>query len=197
MGIGSDIQMHLDGDFGESAFEQLYDDQVRLDKLNEVCNGDTALAHTYFEVAAWAAFLWFAGPDGREWRNSHHDIFYMASRDGVAFMYDMSFIEAKHIRALERAPQSCVVCGLDSYCVEMAHISGTTRFLCEHHMNGEPVFDGATCGTKICRAVMCPHHPLHGQEHGLMTQLKKTGQLTSRRDGTLSLGTGGPKLIGN
>lgn len=197
IGIGSEIQCHLDGDWGESAHEQL-DDHVVLKKLHEVSGGDVKLQMTYFEVAAWAAFLWMAGPEGRDWRNCHHDIFHMCANDGVAFMYDQNFVEKENVVAMSRPPQSCVVCGLDSYCVEMAHISGVTRYICEKHLNDEPVFEGATCGAKICRAVICPHHPLHGRDNGLMEQLKKTGQLTSRREDQMLLGVqSGPKLIGN
>jgi hypothetical protein len=196
-GCGTEIQWLLEGEMGESANDQLFDCKEVMALFSSITNNNLALQMHYFEVAAWAAYLWLAGPEGRSWRNTHHDIFLMCSEDGMGFLYDGSFIQKEHIIMQQRPPQSCVACGLDSYCVELAHISGTTRYLCEKHLNGDPVFDGANCGTKNCRAVMCQHHPLHGQENALSNQLRKTGQLTSRvKQGSL-LGTSGTKLLQN
>jgi len=141
------------------------------------------LTYDYLHKAAWAAFVWLVGPPGQQWRVDNHDIFYLAHRqlNREVIMYDMSCIEQENYRRLPRAPKACVACGLDSWCVEMTQISGTTRYMCESCLNGKEVlFEQAHCGTKICRYVNCPNHPEHGQEGAMLGTLRNHGQLMAR-----------------
>lgn len=179
--VGEDIRMCLEGAACETPLESLREDQLRFDQFIQLTGGQEWLVNLYFDVAAWASALWFLGPEGRAWRNTHHEIFAMVAEDGFAAMYEGMFVQARHLRMNERPARSCVVCGLTAWCVDLVQIEGTTRYMCERHINGPiPLFEQATCGTKICRAVTCPHHPEYGNENALNNQLRRSGQLTSR-----------------
>lgn len=132
----------------------------------------------YFELAAWASFIWMAGPPGKAWRIANHDVFWLCETEGLAILWDHTFMSKTHYSIKERAPKSCCVCGLDSYCVELVLLEGTHRWICERHLNGEvPMYEAANCGSKVCRFVACFNHPSYGQEFAMDRILRGGGQL--------------------
>jgi hypothetical protein len=194
---GMAIQDFMEGDYFDGNPYDLIDDLVAEKEFELVTNKDQHQMRFYFEVSAWAAFLWFAGPEGRYWRNTHHDIFYMVNNDGEGLLYEGGFIEKKHFRKVNRAPQSCVMCGIEAWCVDMVQIEGTHRFMCEYHVNGVALFPEATCGAKVCRSVMCEHHPFYGSESATIDQLRRSGGLSTRaRQKSLLESNLAPKMLG-
>lgn len=180
-------------------------DSTALAALQELCVIDGVFErkryHAYFELAAWAAMLFMAGPPGRDWRVANHDVFWLCHTEGMAILYDLSFIPREYYEIYEREPQSCCVCGLNSYCVELVFIEGVNRFMCEKHLNGDlPLYNGATCGTKVCKFVNCHHHPAHGQYNAQTNVLRATGQIFKmggNKEAPALAGSAGQKLIAN
>lgn len=176
-----------------------------LAALQELCVVDGVFQkrryQAYFELAAWAAFVFMAGPPGRDWRVANHDVFWLCHTEGIAVLYDFSFIPREHYEIHERNPQSCCICGLDSYCVELVYMEGVNRFMCEKHLNGDtPLYSGATCGTKICKYVNCKNHPAHGEYNAQTTILRGSGQMFKMggQDDRIAIGGGSAqKLIVN
>jgi hypothetical protein len=193
---GLAIKDMMNGDYFDSDPRELIDDHIVESALNKIANYDENLIWFYYEVSAWAAYLWFVGPEGRTWRNSHHDICYMVSNDGEGLLYEGGFVEKQHFKKTARAPESCIICGLSSWCVDMVQIDGTHRFMCEYHVNGPALFPEATCGSKVCRNVGCEHHPFYGQAGATLDVLRRSGGLTCRAQQKTMLESGfGPKLL--
>jgi len=174
--IGMCIDEHIDNylgpDFGELAEEPLF-------QLRQLCKGDANRMENYFRLSAWAAFVWIAGPLGRQLRYQYHDIFTSCLDHGEAILYEGTVITPQWYRKIARAPRSCYQCGIDSWCTELTHIAGTNRFICEHCLNGELEMGEGFCGTRACKYVQCEHNPYHSmgtagiheamKAHGLMS----------------------------
>lgn len=121
-----------------------------------------------------------SGPPGRQWRVEDHPIFYeaMTNPSGEAILYEGTILNKDSFRRLPRAFQSCVCCGLDGWCVEMVQIEGMTRSICEKCLNGNaPMYEGSTCGTKVCRYITCPHHPNKDDRAALHDIYRERGAL--------------------
>ena len=116
----------------------------------------------YQDMIAWAAYAWIMGPDGKDFRAEMNYVFDTCYQYGECILYEGCIYSPKDYRIYPRAPQSCIVCGLDAWCVEMVYIDGITRFMCEHHLNTTPL-SKLHCGGKYCRYTECPHHPMAGQ----------------------------------
>jgi hypothetical protein len=73
--------------------------------------------------------------------------------------------------------------------------------MCEKHLNGDlPLYNGATCGTKVCKFVNCHHHPAHGQYNAQTNVLRATGQIFKmggNKEAPALAGSAGQKLIAN
>lgn len=184
------ITLCLDGEWnseGDAVAQLSQEAEMDLRALCAKEDGtvDGAKAMNYFKVAAWAAWCWFIGPPSRDFRYDHHDVFHTCFTHGECIIYEGFIFDPTQYKKIDRPPQSCAICGLDAWCVEMAQIGGSTRFLCEHHLNGDlPLYGTATCGSKACRYVECQYHPYFGKNGGLASTLRKTGQLFSMaRDG--------------
>lgn len=177
------IELCLDGEWnGEEAVHRLSEEDEMI--LRSLCaredgSVDGIRVRSYFKLAAWAAWCWFVGPLSREWRYDHHDIFNICLREGECLLYEGVLVEPKYYKKINRPPQSCAACGLSSWCVEMSQIQGTTRYICEHCLNGPPIFEQATCGTRACRHVECPYNKFHGVKGGIHQILHRTGQLSA------------------
>lgn len=178
------IEFCLDGEWnsGEEVESRLSEEDEMI--LRSLCaredgTVDGARARNYFKLAAWAAWCWFIGPHSREWRYNYHDIFNVCLRDGECLLYEGVLVAPTHYKKINRPPKSCAACGLSSWCVEMSQIQGTTRYICEHCLNGPPMFEQATCGTRACRHVECPYNKFHGVKGGIHQILHRTGQLSA------------------
>jgi hypothetical protein len=177
--VGDAIDEILWGDHCSN--DPLYED-ISADNrewLIKQCGDEVSKIMPYFQLSAWAAFLWFIGPPGRVFRYQYHDIFFAASRSGYAYLYEGMLISGEHVKRLARSPESCVNCGLGSWCVDLAHIDGVTRHMCERCLNGSvPLHQRANCGTRSCRFTECPHHCEFGKEDALYRTLSGSGQLS-------------------
>lgn len=159
--------------------------------LRDICriNGepDKARMEAYFELAAWAAFIWAMGPLSRHYRANHHDIFHVALQHGEAILVEGSVIAPTHYRRLNRPAESCYRCGIAAWCVEHTQINGRTKFICEHCSTlGMPLIGGASCGTKQCMYISCPNHPYPHKDmspSGMASFARHNGQLISAARG--------------
>jgi hypothetical protein len=153
-----------------------------LDDTSKAWLGDKKYdeVRPFFDLASWATWLWFTGPYGRDFRTQHHPIFnaVLTSKRGEAIVYEGGIFGGDDYTKLPRKPQSCVTCGLDAWCVEMVHIKGTSRFMCEHHVNGKlPLYGSANCGSRVCKFVACPYNSEYGKANGMHNVLTGRGQL--------------------
>lgn len=156
----------------------LAQEEVRAE-LQKVCKTEDSY-HAYFDLAAWAAYLWMSGPLGRQWRIENHDAFWLCETQGLAVLHDMSFLSNTHYKILQRAPKTCCVCGLDSYCVEMVYLEGAHRWLCENHLHMGNTLPGSNCGSRFCKYVECFNHPMYGMQHAQIAVHKQNGMLAQR-----------------
>ena len=136
-------------------------------------------ALTYLELSAWAASAWFLGPASREWRRASHPIIEACLAHGEAILYEGICYEPSDYRRVNRAPQSCVQCGIQSWCTTEILQDNVVRLLCESCLNnGLPRFTAFSCGTKICRNTGCPHNPLHNKgDQAFYSSMRQHGQL--------------------
>ena len=152
-----------------------------LADLETLCmNGDTLdhkIFKAYFELAGWASFMWMLGPLAAQWRVDNHDVFWLCETEGMCILYETTFIPKQYYTIHDRDPKACAVCGLDSYCVELIQDSDTVQYVCEKHLNGQPLFRGATCGSKVCKYVECHHHSHFGMHDALNRVLQHSGQI--------------------
>jgi len=158
----------------------------------------------YIELAAWAGFLWIAGPLGRAFRMSHHEIMDCAATYGECILSSGCIIPPTHYRRIPRPPRSCYRCGVQTWCVEPTQVDESSCFICEHCLYGTlPNFGGANCGTKFCKFSVCPNHPLHHMgQAGVTESLRTSGQLMAVARGDAftklhgSVGSTAPTQIG-
>jgi hypothetical protein len=116
----------------------------------------------YADMISWAAYTWMMGPDGKDFRREMNYVFDTCYEYGECIVYEGCIYAPKDYRIVDRAPQSCVICGLDAWCVEIVYVDGMSRYMCEHHVNPKPL-SKFHCGGKFCRYTECPHHPMTGQ----------------------------------
>lgn len=197
--VGEQIREMLDGDCGDSIYESFNKQaSAELEKFCLVKNAagedevDTQRFRAYFELAAWATFVWIAGPPSRQFRSMRHEIFSACFSYGECILAEGVVIPPTHYVKLPRAPRSCYKCGINSWCVELTQDeAGGARRICEHCLNHDmPKFNGATCGTKFCRRVECQHNPYNGSSTGLR-DVYKGGQLFNVAGGKSPLATMG------
>lgn len=170
-------------------------DEVVKDLAARTGGVDSDSFKAYFELAAWAAFIWMVGPLGSRWRVEQHDAFWLCETQGLAVLYEMCFLANTHYKILKRAPKTCCVCGLDSYCVDVVFLEGAHRYICEKHFNPEVTHGRANCGSRFCKYVECFNHPLYGATGGLNQVLRSGGMLTQRLQSNQMLVAPDRKLI--
>jgi len=186
-GIGENIRSVMDGDWGEDVWATI-DAETDL-TLREICTAPGAMEPdkkrmmAYFELSAWAAFIWLAGPLGRQWRMTRHDIMHTAMAYGECILYQHTIISPDFYLKIARPPQSCYKCGVQAWCVENTLVGGNASYICESclfsHGSLGP-FGAANCGTKLCRESRCPHHPFaHMGQAGAFATVGKHGQLAA------------------
>ena len=139
----------------------------------------------YFRLAAWATIAWMFGPYARDFRYRFFNIFEACYKEGAeggeCIMYSGTVYERKYYTKTERPARSCYVCGLSSWCVETTYIEGTTRYLCEKHVNGNiPTVPPMNCGTRSCRYTECAHHVYHGRKDAKALVYRDYGSLSRK-----------------
>ena len=158
--MGISIRDYISGELtGESIVDVL--SPQTLQQLRTIA-GCKENVDAYADLVTWAAFAWMIGPAGRAFRAGMSYIFDVCYTYGECILYEGCIFSPQQYRVVKRPPQSCVICGLDAWCVEMVYIEGKTRYMCEHHVNPTPR-SKFHCGTKFCKHTECPHHPAAGQ----------------------------------
>lgn len=152
----------------------------------------------YFELAAWAGFLWLAGPYGREFRREHNLIMDTAIQFGESILLEGSIITPENYRKYPRPPQSCYRCGVPAWCVELTQDMGTTRYVCMACTHaGLPPLSAMHCGSTYCKYSSCPHNPFHTHgQAGIYAAARHNGQLLGMaRGGQASILLRGDKQL--
>jgi hypothetical protein len=151
---------------GESGGDTVFDSLSprALQELRDIAQGRSESMYPFADIASWAALAWILGPYGKEFRDLYVSVAEACYAYGECILYEGCIYTPKQYKVHLRAPQSCIVCGLDSWCVELVVIDGVSRYMCEHHVNGGKTEHEFLCGTKFCRHVECPHHPRHGKD---------------------------------
>jgi len=181
--IGDGIRAIMRGDYyQEDVFDAMAGDcELYLDDLCATPDGgvDDNKKWAYCELSAWAAFLWAAGPLGRQWRFDNNVIYEACLTHGSCILTENSVIPPEHFKIIERPPKSCYQCGTSAWCVELTQDGEVTRHICEHCLNGDlPNWGGiANCGSRYCRYATCQYHPFFGQENAMYQAHRHSGQL--------------------
>lgn len=184
--IGGGIRGIMRGDYyPEDVFDAMtYDAHEALDRLCTLDseNGpvlDEKRKWAYCELAAWATFLWAAGPMGRQWRYDNNVVYEACLTHGSCILTENAVITPSHFTIIDRPPMSCYKCGTSAWCVELTQDGDITRYICEHCLNeGMPDWGGiANCGSRYCRYSTCQYHPFFGQENAMYQAHRHSGQL--------------------
>jgi hypothetical protein len=122
---------------------------------------DMRLASFYFEMAAWAAFVWLVGPLGRNWR-IHYNLLTQAVHDqGEALLVGYTVFARDSYRKTLRPVESCHHCHIQSWCLSDKLEERALVKICEHCVTeGMPILPPANCGKRLCRMPACKHHPM-------------------------------------
>ncbi|MCJ7523203.1 MAG: hypothetical protein MUP21_13440 [Dehalococcoidia bacterium] len=193
--IGERIRGLLHGELGyEDRYAQITADT--FEALKDACsyqvNGeikfDTVRMDAYFECAAWAAFVWIMSPLSLEFRCDAVELTHAVYRHGEAILVDPGYVYGSdRYFKQELPPMECYVsnCRLSAYCVTMTLVGDSFDYICEHcKSKGEDLYPPANCGSRVCKAVSCQHHPYNGMGKQLGTHevLRKTGILLRQGD---------------
>jgi hypothetical protein len=148
--------------------------------LAELCTGDkgpdTQRMWSYLELAAWASYVWLIGPESRNFRIYHHELIGIAVSDGECLIVEGTIISPDHYTKIDRPPQSCYHCAVQTWCVEHTQTRNHQAYICEACLNFDmPKSKNANCGTKFCTLSACPNHPYH--------QMGRQGAFQSRHEG--------------
>lgn len=152
----------------EPVWTQLHGEEIL--ELRSMCIGsdgnfDERRFLAYFDLAAWAAFAWIAGPLSSAFRMRHHEIMSVAMSYGECLFADGVVIAPSNYQKLSRPPQSCYKCGIAGWCVEIVLAEDYEGYICEHCSSigmPRPPSSLANCGSKMCMYSECPHNPYHG-----------------------------------
>lgn len=116
------------------------------------------------EIMASAGLVWFCSPMARKFRREHHELFYLADNYHEFICFDRMLFAPDQYEKVEMSPTCCNSCGLDSYCVEI--IPGSSQGplqVCNGCLSkNRPPLPDATCGTKFCKHIECPHNKYNG-----------------------------------
>ena len=180
---GCDLEMFLNGEMGSDPVALAVGEHcLETDRyFKSLCGCNTDKMYEYLYTGAWAAFLWFVGPEGREWRNTNHDIFEQCSQYGFSIIYNGSLLDSSKVRMTSAAPLSCASCQIDSWCTSLVSSGEGVISLCEHCLSGGIIsIPGGSCGTKICRYLECHHNLYHNNLGGLGAHMNKFGFLAHK-----------------
>lgn len=125
---------------------------------------EVTLIEHVVEVSVCAALVWFCSPMARRFRVDNHELFWCADRYNEFVMFDYNIYGPDEYEKLPMKPSCCNLCGLDAYCVELVHgIGGQTIQVCNGCLSkNRPPMPRATCGTKFCKHIECPHNKYNG-----------------------------------
>lgn len=158
--------------------------------------------NAYFELAAWASYVWLIGPHSRSYRCYHHEIIGTAVTDGECILSSGMIISPKYYTKIDRPPLSCHKCGVQTWCVEHTQIMTHSAYICEACLNFDmPLSRFSNCGTKFCHFSICPNHPnyAYGMEGRYMTYRQQGQLIAMARNEMVTQVMGAPdkKLLGS
>lgn len=167
--IGKGIEMEV-----ECWLENVQEEWQEWEPIVQICAGNIK---PYMELASWAIFVWIIGPMGRDWRMDTNALFDACITHGEAVLHEGTVIGPRDFKKVQRPPQSCHTCSLDAWCTEIIEVDGVSRYICEYCLNGgRALYPEANCGSRICKYVACPRHPLYSRNdptnalYGMMRQ---------------------------
>lgn len=195
-GIGTQLREVLHGYHGvEDRYARIT--SVGYEALKQVCSYqdqygetkiDTELMDLYFEYAAWAAFIWIMSPLSLRVRCANLYLTSAVFDYGEAILVAPGFVfGSNRYHKRENPPEMCYVrgCGVSAYCVTLTLVGDDFAHICEHCKSyGEDLFPPANCGSRVCKAVSCMHHPFNsmGKQLGTHEMLRKSGLLLNQGD---------------
>jgi hypothetical protein len=195
-GIGTHIRDVLHGGLGfEDRYAQIT--SIAHEALKEACcwtdqhgatRFDTIRMDLYFECAAWAAFVWIMSPLSLRLRCANLYLTSAVFEHGEAILVYPGWVYGSNrYSKRENPPEMCYVrgCGVSAYCVTMTLVGDDFAHICEHCKSyGEDLFPPANCGSRVCKAVSCMHHPYNGmgKQLGTHEMLRKSGLLLNQGD---------------
>jgi hypothetical protein len=114
---------------------------------------------SFYDLSIWAATMWLFSPLSKEYK-MENDIFETCFKKGSCIIYQGAVFSPDDYSVSARPRRACYQCGIDAWCVEKTYtISGDFEFICEGCLTEElPKIPFATCGSKLCKFVECPHH---------------------------------------
>ena len=174
--MGGEIAEILEGHNGEECWDSISTEADLA--LRELCRGDKRSMFAYFELAAWASFIWLVGPYGRWYRAERHEIMGTAMQHGECILLEGTIISPEYYTKVARPPKSCHRCGIQTWCVEPSMTGRDTLYICEACLNFDmPKFGFANCGAKYCKDSTCPNHPFAHMGQAGMYETARHGQL--------------------
>jgi hypothetical protein len=197
--VGMGLRDILNGNYnGDEMYDSISGDADRALKAlcTDTLGPNIRKYEAYFELAAWGAFAWLAGPLGRAFRHKYHIIFQEALDHGEALLLDGTVYSPKSYRKLLRAAKSCYRCGNTAWCIELTCLDSGTKYVCEHCASGGVIgLSFASCGTKLCRDSGCRHHPFFARgAAGIYNAAVQHGQLRAMGMGLGTLRSAPPKF---
>jgi len=175
--VGEILMDEIDRRMNDGEYPMDMIDEKKVGRqISEICGEHEK---NYYQLAAWAAFVWLASPFGRKYRYTTNLLFESAIDTGEVLIHeDIGIVSADFLIKTARAPYSCVECGLDSYCVEMVFTGDGSHNMCEHCTHdGKTIFEGANCGTRWCKYISCQYHPDRLKGNALYETMRGRGLL--------------------
>lgn len=136
----------------------------------------------YVKLCIWACLVHVVSPEMREFRKSAFPLIGCCYEGGECIIYENEIFSGDLYTKQERPSVACSECGIISWCVELAQLGNTSRFICESCLNGHEGIEQRpfACGLKMCPLVKCPNHPQHNTGGDGIGYYRSYGQLNSR-----------------
>lgn len=157
--------------------------------LNELCTKEVGGKREFFEerkegyakLAIWACLMHIISPEMKEFRKKVFPLIGCCYETGECIIYENEIFDSTFYTKQERMPLSCSECGVVSWCVELAQLGNTSRYICESCLNGNEGVEKRpfACGLKMCPVVRCPNHPQHGDGVSGIGFYRSYGQLNT------------------
>jgi len=155
--------------------------------LNEFCTKEVdgewvffrERKEAYAKLTIWACLMHIISPEMREFRKKVFPLIGCCYETGECIIYENEIFDSTFYTKQERMPLSCSECGIVSWCVELAQLGNTSRYICESCLNGNEGVEKRpyACGLKMCPVVRCPNHPQHGDGTSGIGFYRSYGQL--------------------
>lgn len=151
----------MEPEIGAEAYEELRD-VCRRAQPGGIPIVDIRRMEMYFEMAAWASFVWLMSPHSVGWRCYHNRLVSAVHEEGEALLVGYTIFGRGEYKKTQRPVESCFHCHIQSWCLSDKLEAQSLVKICEHCCtDGMPLIPPSNCGTRICRMPQCRHHPMH------------------------------------